>query len=57
MEGNYKFIVWVKLEYVCGKDESIDYEENLIMSELKLIDFLWMFGRNLYNFLCVIGWN
>lgn len=57
MEGNYKFIVWVKLEYVCGKDESIYYEENLIMSELKLIDFLWMFGRNLYNFLCVIGWN
>lgn len=57
MEEDYKFIVCLKLEYVCGKDEGIEYVESLVVNEIKLIDFLWMFGRNLKNFLCVNRWN
>ena len=57
MEGNHKFIARAKLEHARGKDESIDYEENLIMSELKSTDLPRMPGRNLHNPLRVIGRN
>lgn len=57
MEGNHKFIARAKLEHARGKDESIDYEENLMMSELKSTDLPRMPGRNLHNPLRVIGRN
>ena len=57
MEGNHKFIARAKLEHARGKDESIDYEENLVISELKSTDLPRMPGRNLHNPLRVIGRN
>lgn len=57
MEGNHKFIARAKLEHARGKDGSIDYEENLVISELKSTDLPRMPGRNLHNPLRVIGRN
>jgi len=49
MEGNHKFIARAKLEHARGKDESMDYEENLVISEIKSTDVPRMTGRNLHN--------
>lgn len=57
MEGNHKFIARAKLEHARGKDESIDYEENLVISEIKSTDLPRMPGRNLHNPLRVISRN
>lgn len=49
MEGNHKFIARAKLEHARGKDESMDYGENLVISEIKSTDVPRMTGRNLHN--------
>ena len=54
MEGNHKFIARAKLEHA---RESVDYEENLVISDLKSTDLPRMPGRNLHNPLRVIGRN
>ena len=56
-EGNHKFVARAKLEHARGKDESIDYEENVVISELKSTDLPRMPGRNMHNPLRVIGRN
>ncbi|KAL9956931.1 hypothetical protein ACROYT_G038493 [Oculina patagonica] len=48
-EGNHKFIARSKLEHARGKDDSIDYERNVVINEIKSTDLPRTSGRNLQN--------
>lgn len=56
-EGNHKFIARAKLEHARGKDDSIDYERNLVINEIKSTDLPLTSGRNLQNAVRVIKRN
>lgn len=57
MLENHKFIARAKLEHAHGRDDSIDYEETLVINEIKSTDLPRKSGRNLQNPLRVIRRN
>ena len=57
LEESHKFIARSKLEHARGKDDGTDYDETVVVNEIKSTDIPRISGRNLQNPLRVIRRN